>query len=72
MQNFVDSIRHGDTLNSPIDDAVISQSLVHYANISYRSDRSFNIDEKSGKIKDTKAKKFWSRSYESGWKVEKK
>ena len=22
MQNFVDSIRHGDTLNSPIDDAI--------------------------------------------------
>ena len=72
MQNFVDSIRKGDTLNSPIDDAVISQSLVHYANVSYRSDRYFKIDQKNGRIKDAKAKKFWSREYEPGWKIEKK
>lgn len=69
LQNFTDSIRKGIVLNSPIDDAVISQSLVHYANISYRSDRSFKIDEKSGLIYDKDAMKLWSRKYEPGWKI---
>ena len=69
LQNFTDSIRKGIVLNSPIDDAVISQSLVHYANISYRSDRSFKIDEKSGLIYDRDAMKLWSRKYEPGWKI---
>ena len=72
MQNFVDSIRNGTTLNSPIDDAVISQSLVHYANIAYRSNKSFVVDDNTGKIKNKKANKYWSRDYEPGWKIEKK
>ena len=37
MKNFFESIRYGEKLTSPISDAVISQSLVHYANVSYRS-----------------------------------
>lgn len=65
MQNFIDAIKNNVQLNSPIEDAVISQSMVHYANISYRADTSFSIDEKSGKTKNKKANKFWSRTYES-------
>ena len=72
MQNFIDAIKNNVLLNSPIEDAVISQSMVHYANISYRADTSFSIDEKSGKTKNKKANKFWSRTYESGWKIKMK
>ncbi len=72
LQNFMDSIRNGTNLNSPIDDAVVSQSLVHYANISYRSDRSLKIDEKTGRIKDANAMKLWSRNYEPGWEIKMK
>ena len=72
MQNFIDAIKNNVQLNSPIEDAVISQSMVHYANISYRADTSFSIDEKSGKTKNKKANKFWSRTYESGWKIKMK
>ena len=72
MQNFIDAIKNNVQLNSPIEDAVISQSMVHYANISYRADTSFSVDEKSGKTKNKKANKFWSRTYESGWKIKMK
>ena len=48
MQNFVDAIRSGTKLNSPIDDAVDDQSMVHYANISYRADIPFKINVENG------------------------
>ena len=69
MKNFFESIRYGEKLTSPISDAVISQSLVHYANVSYRSNQSLKIDSKSAKIKDKRAMKFWSRDYEKGWEI---
>ena len=69
MKNFFESIRSGVKLTSPISDAVISQSLVHYANISYRSNQSLSIDTNSKKIKNKKAMKFWSRDYEKGWEI---
>ena len=72
MQNFIDAIRNNTQLNSPIEDAVISQSMVHYANIAYRANTSFGIDEKTGKINDANAMKFWSRSYEPGWEIKMK
>jgi len=69
MKNFFESIRFGVKLTSPISDAVISQSLVHYANVSYRSHQSLSIDTNSKKIKNKKAMKFWSRDYEKGWEI---
>ena len=71
LRNFINAIRENEKLNSPIDDAVISQSLVHYANVAYRSDQSFMIDQNSGKIKNRKAKKYWSRDYEPSWEIKK-
>ena len=71
MKNFFDSIKTGESLRSPIDDAVISQSMVHYANISYRANQSLIIDDISNRIKSKKAMKFWSRDYEKGWYIKK-
>ena len=71
MKNFFDSIKTGESLRSPIDDAVISQSMVHYANISYRANQSLIIDDISNRIKSKKAMKFWSRDYEKGWDIKK-
>jgi hypothetical protein len=72
MQNFIDAIRNNTQLNSPIEDAVISQSMVHYANIAYRANTAFDIDEISGKTTNKKANLFWSRNYESGWEIKMK
>ena len=71
MKNFFDSIKTGESLRSPIDDAVISQSMVHYANISYRANQSLIIDDISTRVKSKKAMKFWSRDYEKGWDIKK-
>ena len=71
FRNFLKSIRESAELNSPIDDAVISQSMVHYANLSHRSGKSFKIDPKNGNVLDKKIKKkFWSREYEKGWDID--
>ena len=71
FRNFSKSIRESAKLNSPIDDAVISQSMVHYANLAHRSGRSFKIDSKNGNVLDKKIKKkFWSREYEKGWDID--
>ena len=70
FRNFLNSIRNGEVLNSPINDAVISQSMVHYANLAHRSGKSFKIDSRNGDILDSKIKKkFWSREYEKGWSL---
>jgi len=71
FRNFFKSIRESAELNSPIDDAVISQSMVHYANLAHRSGKSFKIDPKNGNVLDKKIKKkFWSRKYEKGWDID--
>lgn len=65
--NFFDAIRGKAELTSPIDVGAMSQMLTHYANISYRINKSFDVDQQSGRIFDRDAMKLWKRTYESGW-----
>ncbi len=65
--NFFESIRGKASLNSPIEQGAISQMLTHYANISSRIGKSFDVDELTGRIYDRDAMKLWSRTYEPGW-----
>ena len=65
--NFFNTIRGKDKLHSHIAEGVISQAMVHYANIAYRIDRGFDIDDASGKMYDRDAMKLWGRTYEPGW-----
>ncbi|NER17827.1 Gfo/Idh/MocA family protein [Spongiivirga citrea] len=65
--NFFETIRGKQKLNSPIDEGAISQMLTHYANIAYRIDKSFEVDEVSGRIFDREAMRLWSRAYQPGW-----
>ena len=69
FENFFNSIRNGEKLTSPIDDAAVSQSMTHYANMAYRTGKSFEINSLDGSIKDNKVKKIWSREYEKGWEL---
>ena len=71
FENFFNSIRNGEKLTSPIDDAAVSQSMTHYANMAYRTGKSFEINSFDGSIKDNKVKKIWSREYEKGWQINK-
>ncbi|TXG38975.1 Gfo/Idh/MocA family protein [Seonamhaeicola maritimus] len=65
--NFFKAIRGEEKLTSPIEQGAISQMLTHYANISSRIGKSFDVDENSGRIYDRDAMKLWSRTYEPGW-----
>ncbi|TBN03680.1 Gfo/Idh/MocA family oxidoreductase [Hyunsoonleella flava] len=65
--NFFNTIRGKEELTSPIDVGAMSQMLTHYANISYRINKGFDVDEHSGRIFDREAMKLWSRTYEPGW-----
>lgn len=65
--NFFDAIRGKSKLTAPIDDAAISNAMVHYANVAYRVGKSFDIDDKSGRMFDRDAMELWSRDYEPGW-----
>ena len=67
VQNFFNTIRGKETLNSPIDMGVVSQQLTHYANISYRINKAFEVDTETGRIYDRDAMKLWKREYEPGW-----
>ncbi|MGB3152440.1 MAG: gfo/Idh/MocA family oxidoreductase, partial [Maribacter sp.] len=66
--NFFDAIRGKAELTSSIEVGAMSQMLTHYANISYRVNKGFDVDQESGRIFDRDAMKLWSRSYEEGWK----
>lgn len=65
--NFFDAIRGKAKLTAPIDDASISNAMVHYQNIAYRIGRGFDIDDKTGRMFDRDAMKLWKREYALGW-----
>lgn len=65
--NFFEAIRGKAKLTAPIDDAAISNAMIHYPNIAYRIGKGFDIDDKTGRIFDRDAMKLWSREYEPGW-----
>lgn len=67
VQNLFDTIRGVSKLTAPIDDASKSMAMVHYANIAYRINKGFEIDDKTGMMYDRKAMVLWSRTYEPGW-----
>ncbi len=67
VQNLFDTIRGKAKLTAPIDDASKSMAMVHYANIAYRINKGFDIDDKTGMMFDRDAMALWSRTYEPGW-----
>ncbi|MFC4723652.1 Gfo/Idh/MocA family protein [Geojedonia litorea] len=67
VQNLFDTIRGKTKLTAPIDDASKSMAMVHYANIAYRINDGFDINDKTGMMYNREAMKLWSRTYEPGW-----
>ncbi|MFC2110660.1 Gfo/Idh/MocA family protein [Bacteroidota bacterium] len=69
VENLFDTIRGKEKLTAPIEDASKSMALVHYANISYRINKGFDIDKNTGTIYNREAMALWSRTYEPGWDI---
>lgn len=68
IMNFINAIRTGSELNSPIAEGQKSSLLCHLANIAQRTGRSLDCDPKDGLILgDVDAMKLWQREYEPGW-----
>ncbi len=68
VANFFNVIRGKESkLNSPIEEGAISQMMCHYANISYRIGKSYNVNTANGHILDKDGMKLWDREYEKGW-----
>ena len=71
MQNFMDGIRLGSALNSPVAEGQKSVMLCHLGNIAQKYNRTLHTDPVNGKIlDDAEAMSMWSRDYEEGWKPE--
>jgi predicted dehydrogenase len=68
VKNFVDAIRTGSALSSPISEGHKSVTLLHLGNISQRVGRALSCDASDGHILgDEAAMKLWQREYEPGW-----
>lgn len=69
--NFINAIRNGEKLNSPISAASVSVTLVLLSNIAYFMNRSLKTDAQNGHIlNDSEAMKCWSREYDKNWEVQ--
>jgi predicted dehydrogenase len=68
VQNFFEAIRGKEKLNAPIDEIAISHAMVHYTNVAYRINSSFEVGD-NGIMLDREAMKLWSRDYEPGWEI---
>jgi hypothetical protein len=71
MGNFIEAIRSGTKLNSPIEEGQKSTMLCHLGNIAYRTNTVLRCDPKTGKVLNgsPEIEKLWQREYREGWKV---
>ncbi len=68
FRNFINAIRSGEELHSPIQDVYISVSMLLLSNIAWKVNRTLNLDPTNGHIlNDPEAMRMWRREYEKGW-----
>ncbi|MCF8259823.1 MAG: Gfo/Idh/MocA family oxidoreductase [Melioribacteraceae bacterium] len=68
FNNFVNAIRIGEKLNSPINEGNKSVTMLQLSNIAWKVGRTLNLDTSTGRIQnDKEADKMWQREYEPGW-----
>ncbi len=66
--NFVNAIQNGEKLNSPVEEAYVSNLLCHLGNIAQKTNSPIFMDTEKGIIKNhPEAQKLWGRNYEKGW-----
>lgn len=70
FRNFLNGIKQGEKLHSPIDDAAISVNILLLSNIAWKKERSLTLDPQTGRIvNDDDAMTMWGREYEKGWEL---
>lgn len=70
FQNFINGIRNGEKLHSPISEGNISVTILLLSNIAWKLNRTLNLNKENGHIlNDEQAMKYWHREYEPGWEI---
>ena len=70
QQNFVDSVRNRKRSSADVEEAHRSTLLVHYANMSYRTEgQKLQVDPKTEAVDSPEAMKLFRRSYRKPWVV---
>ena len=68
FQNFVNGIRNGEKLHSPIEEGNKSVTVLLLSNIAWKTGRVLNLNTNDASIiGNEEASKYWSREYEKGW-----
>jgi predicted dehydrogenase len=68
FQNFVNAIRSGERLHSPIADGQISVTMLLLSNVAWKYNRTLRLDTANGHVLgDAEAMTMWRREYEKGW-----
>ncbi len=68
IANFLEAIRNGRTLHTPIDEGHKSVLLCHLANIAQKVGETLHCDPGNGHITgNPEAMELWARDYEPGW-----
>ena len=69
FENFVEAIRSGTPLNSPIAEGQKSTLLCHLGNIAWRTGRTVDVDPTTGRLVGATRgmSRLWSREYRRGW-----
>ncbi|HEX3868855.1 MAG TPA: Gfo/Idh/MocA family oxidoreductase [Pirellulales bacterium] len=67
IQNFLDAVRNGASLNAEIAEGVKSTLMCHLANISWRTRRPTVLNPQTHQLDDAEQMKLWSREYRPGW-----
>ena len=64
FKNFVNAVRNGEKLHSPVDEGNISVTMLQLSNIAWKVNRVLKINKENGHIiNDSNAMEFWKREY---------
>ncbi len=67
IANFLDCVRDNKLPNADCEIGHRSTLLVQLGNISWRMQKTLDIDTSNGHILNPDAQKYWTREYEKGW-----
>jgi predicted dehydrogenase len=69
FQNFIDAIRRGEKLDSPIHEGQIAVTSLLLSNIAWKTGKTLEIDPSNGHILNDRLAMdlLWGREYEPGW-----
>lgn len=68
FENFIDGIRTGGRLRSPVEEGNVSVTMLQLSNIAWKLDRALRLDARTGRIVgDEAGMGMWGREYAKGW-----